>query len=82
MTGIVYDQDGHPIATEKDGDLFDRQGMQVGTVRKDNVYDRNGKFIFHLKPIGDADAAGSMTAEAIGRLFHPKRLERDGDPRL
>ena len=72
MVGIIYDQDGRSIATEQDGDLFDDAGLKVGTVRRDNVYDRNGKFVFHLKSTTEAGSAGSMTTEAVGKLFRPK----------
>ncbi len=72
MKDFVYDNQGKTIAIIKEGELFDNDGAQVGTVRHNNVYDRNGKFIFHLQPVDGGESAGTMTAEAIHKLFHPK----------
>jgi hypothetical protein len=70
---FVFDDQGKRVLAVEEGDLVDDEGAVVGTVRSRNVYDRHSRFVFHLLPIEGAETSGRMTAEAFGKLLHPKQ---------
>ncbi|UDL93880.1 MULTISPECIES: DUF3659 domain-containing protein [Lichenihabitans] len=72
MIDRILDSEGAIVARVKDGDVYDASEQKIGTCRNGNVYDRNGKFIFHVQSAAEAESAGSLTADAVNRLFHPK----------
>jgi hypothetical protein len=72
MIDRILDSEGMLVARIKDGEVYDTAEHKIGTCRNGNVYDRNGKFIFHVTSASEAESAGSLTAEAVTKLFHPK----------